>query len=583
VRTALCLACLLAASAHAAYQSPMHFGYVGATERIRGFDPVTSSDTTAIAAISKIYQGLYEMEYLARPYGIRPMLAEAMPEVSPDRLRYTIRIKKGVYFTDDPCFAGGKGRELTAEDFVYSWKRLADAHNRSTRYFSFEGRIVGLDEYHEKSTKQRMSYDEPVEGLKALDRFTLQIRLKDPYPQLSFVLTQAESFAVPREAVEFYGEEFLNHPVGTGPFVLHDWKWRNYRIEFARNPHYHADFYPTRGEPGDREKGLLEDAGKALPLLDTVTQYVIQEDSTAWLMFLNGELGLSAVSRDNFDVVLTPTRGLTPEMKARGIWLSKDPEMYDTYIGFNMNDPVLGPNKKLRQALACAVDHDKWVKFFNDRHLPAKGPIPPNVPGYDPDSPPAYPFDLERARRLIAEAGYPDGLDPKTRKRLLLTIELPNASDPQQRQSADLLASFFEQIGVDLRLSFNNWPEFLKKLERRQAQMWQIGWIIPYPDAINFLLLFYSKNASPGPNDTNYNNPAYDKLYEQARVMEDSPERTALYQRMAAMVVEDAPWIFMTHPLAFELVQPWLKNYKHHDCPYPNAKYYRVDPTLMKH
>ena len=257
--------------------------------------------------------------------------------------------------------------------------------------------------------------------------------------------------------------------------------------------------------------------------------------------------------------------------------------MYDTYIGFNMGDPVVGSNKKLRQALAYAVDHDTWVKFFNDRHLPAKGLIPPNVPGYDADSLPVYPFDVERARRLMAEAGYADGVDPKSGKRLVLTMELPNASDPQQRQSADLMASFFEKLGVDLRLSFNNWPEFLKKLERRQAQMWQIGWIIPYPDAINFLLLFYSKNASPGPNDTNYNNPAYDKLYEQARVMDDSPERTELYKRMAAMVVNDAPAIFLTHPLSYELVQPWLKNYKHHDCPYPNAKYYRVDPALMKH
>jgi oligopeptide transport system substrate-binding protein len=583
VRAVLCCCYLLAATSWADYKSPPAQHYVGATERIRGFDPVTASDTTAITAISKVYQGLYEFEYLLRPYEIRPQLAEALPEISADRLTYTIRIKKGIHFADDPCFRGGKGRELVAEDFVYSWKRLADAHNRSTRYFSFEGKIVGLDDYRKKSTTQRVSGDEPLEGLKAIDRYTLQIRLVEPYPQLRYVLTQSESFAVPREAVEYYGEEFLNHPVGTGPFVLHDWKWRNYRIEFARNPNYHDDFYPTRGAPGDREKGLLDDAGKRLPLLDRVTQYVISEDSTAWLMFLNGQLGLSSVSRDNFDAVLTPARGLTPDMTARGIWMSKDPEMFTTYIGFNMDDPVVGKNKQLRQALSCAVNRDAWVRFFNERHIPAKGPIPPGVPGYDADRPPAHGFDLERARRLLAEAGYPGGVDPKTGKRLLLTIELPGASDPQQRQAVDLLASFFDKIGVELRLSYNNWPEFLKKIERRQAQMWQIGWIIPYPDALNFLLLFYSKNASPGPNDTNYNNPAFDKLFERARVMDDSPQRTELYRQMAALAMEDAPWICLSHPLAFELIQPWLKNYKHHDCPYPNAKYYRVDPAPMKH
>ena len=555
----------------------------GTTDRIRGFDPVTASDVYAVAAINKVYEGLCEMEYLVRPYRVRPQLAEAMPEISPDRLTYTFHIKKGVRFADDPCFPGGKGRELTAEDFVYAWKRLADTNNRSTRYFSFEGRIVGLDEYHQKSIGRKVSYDEPVEGLRVLDRYTLQVRLIAPYPQLLFVLTQEETFAVAREAVEYYGEEFLNHPVGPGPFLLKDWKWRNYRIEFVRNPNYHGDTSPAAGEPGDRERGLLDDAGKLLPLLDRVTEYVIADDSTAWLKFLAGDLAMSAISRDNFGAVLTPNRELTPEMEARGIRLDVAPQMYTYYIGFNMDDPVVGPNKKLRQALACAFDHDKWVKFYNYRHIAAKGPIPPTLAGYDADTPPAYPFDLARAQRLLAEAGYPDGLDPKTGRRLTLTLEMPNASDPEQRQAGELAASFFRAAGVDLKLSFNNWPEFLKKLERRQAQMYRIGWIIPYPDAINFLEIFYSKNASPGPNESNYNNPAFDRLFEQARVMEDSPKRTELYRKMAALVIDDSPWIFISHPLSFRLLQPWLKNYKYHDCPYPNMKFYKVDPALMNH
>jgi ABC-type transport system substrate-binding protein len=554
----------------------------GVTDRIRGFDPVTASDVTAIAAISKVYEGLYEIEYLVRPYRVRPMLAESLPEISPDRVTYTIHIKRGVRFADDPCFPGGRGRELTAEDFVYSWKRLADTNNRSTRYFSLEGRIVGLDEYHEKSIHQRVSYDEPVEGLQALDRHTLRIKLKDPYPQLTYVLTQGETFAVPREAVEYYGQEFLNHPVGTGPFVLHNWHWRNYRIEFVRNPTYHGDTYPTQGEAGDKEKGLLDDAGKPLPLLDRVTEYVIADDSTAWLKFLVGDLAMSPISRGNFGAVVTPQRDLTPEMKGRGIRLDVAPEMSIFYVGFNMDDPVVGPNKKLRQALACAVDHEKWVAFYNHRQIPAKGPIPPNLAGYDSQAPPAYPFNLSLARRLLAEAGYPDGRDPKTGRRLTLTLEMPNANDPQQRQSADLLASFFDAIGVELRVNYNNWPEFLKKTERRQAQTFFVGWIIPYPDAINFLLLFYSPNASPGPNDSNYHNPEYDRLYERARVMDDTPERAELYRGMAALVIDDCPWIFLTHPLSFRLLQPWLGNYKYHDCPYPNAKFYKVDPSHTK-
>jgi ABC-type transport system substrate-binding protein len=396
------------------------------------------------------------------------------------------------------------------------------------------------------------------------------------------VLTQTETFAVAREAVEYYGAEFLNHPVGTGPFIHHEWRWRSYRIEYARSPTYHGDTYPTEGEPGDREKGLLDDAGKPLPLLDRVTDYIIADDSTAWLKFLAGDLAMSPISRDNFNAVISQERELTPEMKARGIRLDVAPELATFYIGFNMEDPVVGPNKKLRQALACAVDLGKWVKFYNDRQIAAKSILPPGLAGYDASAPPAYAFDLQRAKRLLAEAGYPDGRDPKTGRRLTLNFDLPTASDPQERQSTDLLASFFAQIGVDVKPSYNNWPEFLKKLERKQCQMYRLGWIIPYPDALNFFSLFYGPNESPGPNESNYKNVEFDKLYERAEVMEDTPERTALYKQMDAMVVRDCPYIFLTHPLSYRLLQPWFKNYKYHDCPYPNTKFYKVDPAFMK-
>lgn len=563
-------------SARAADVSSPTMRYFGSTERIRGFDPITAGDVPTAAAIYKIYEGLLEYEYLARPYKVRPMLAESLPEVSADGLKYTFKIKPGVRFHDNPCFPGGKGRKLTAEDFVYSWKRLADVRNKSTGYWIFEGRIVGLDEFHKKSINERVNYDEPVEGVQALDRYTLQIKLTEPYPQLLWILTMDYAFAVPREAVERYGGEFLNNPVGTGPFLVKNWR-RSYRIEFVRNPNYHGDTYPSEGEPGDREAGLLDDAGKPLPMLDSLVQYVISDDSTEWLMFLSGRLAASGIGRSNFDAVITGQKELTPELKARGIRLEKSPLMDTTYIGFNMEDPVVGPNKKLRQALSCAIDIEKYCKFYNDRLMPAKGPIPPKVAGHDADGPYPYPFDLERAKRLLTEAGYPEGRDPKTGRRLQLTMETGSAADPEVRQANELIASFLAEIGVDLKVSPNNWPEYLKKLERRQVQLYQLIWRIDYPDAENFLMLFYSKNASPGPNHTNYNNPAFDRLYDMIRTMQDSPERTAIYRQMAGMVVEDAPWIFMTHPLAYGLYQPWLKNFKPHDFPYPNLKFYKVE------
>ena len=199
--------------------------------------------------------------------------------------------------------------------------------------------------YHKKSIDKGVSYDEPVEGLKALDRYTLQVKLAEPYPQLIWVLTMSYTFAMPREALEYYGAEFLNHPVGTGPFIIKDWKWRNYRIVYGRNPNYHGDRYPSRGEPEDKEHGLLDDAGKPLAFFDEVTQYVIADTSTVWLMFLNGQLGSSGIARENFDAVVTGARELSPDLKARGIKLEKAPELWTIYLGFNMEDPVVGLSK----------------------------------------------------------------------------------------------------------------------------------------------------------------------------------------------------------------------------------------------
>ena len=473
---------------------------------------------------------------------------------------------------------GGRGRELTAADFVYGWKRVADVNNRSTGYWIFEDRIVGLDEFREQSKKGPVDYDTPVAGLQTPDPYTFQVRLTQPYPQLMWVLTMDYAFAVPHEAVAYHGKEFLNHPVGTGPYIIHDWR-RGYRIEYRKNPTYHGDTYPTEGSDEDRAAGLLADAGQPLPFLDRVVQYVVADPSTEWLMFLAGRLASSGISQNNFDAVMTNQRELTPDLVERGIRLFKSPQMRTDYVGFNMQDAVVGTNRALRQALACAFDVAKWIEYYNDRMVPARGPIPPGVAGYDPDRAWPYAFNLEKARQLLADAGYPGGIDPATGKRLSLTIDIGSAADPEVRQSVDLMASFYDALNIELKPRYSNWPEFLKRLDRNETQMFRLAWIIDYPDAQNFLQLFYSKNASPGPNHANYSNPEFDRLYEQILVMQDTPARTALYRQMANIVVEDCPWIFMTHPLSFGLFQPWLKNFKPHDFPYPNIKFYKVEET----
>ena len=568
--------------AGAARPAPSEIVYYGETSRIRGFDPVKTGDIASTLAMGKVYEGLLQYGYFARPYRAEPNLAEALPEVSADGLTYRFRVRSGIYFQDDPCFAatGGKGRELTADDFVYAIKRLADFKNASTGYWILRDRVVGLDEFRSASGGPGATdYSQDVPGLRAPDRRTLEIRLKRPYPQLLWVLTMHYTFAVPREAVEFYGSDFLNHPVGTGPFVLRAWR-QNYRMEFVRSPQWRAtgrvEQFPAAGTNAAGAADVLPSAaGEPLPRVDRIVQYVIGDPSTQWLLFLSGALESSGVSKDNWDAVFAADGTLTADIRARGIQLHSAPALDIAYLGFNMDDPVVGRNRALRQAMASAFDGARWVRFQKGRVVPATGPIPPGISGCAPE-PARYPFDLARAAELLQTAGYPQGRDPATGRRLALTLEL-GAADPETRETAEVIADFMGRIGIVVESSFNNRPTFFRKIEQRRAQMFILNWAADYPDAENFLQLFYAPNSSPGANRTNYANPEFDRLYEQLRSMPESAERAELCRRMVALVQEDCPWIFLHHPVVFELQHPWVQNVVPHDFPYGMFKYYAID------
>ena len=538
------------------------------TLRIRGFDPARVGDVSSAQALQRIYEGLVQVSYLARPYQVEPLLAAALPEVSADGLTYTFRLRPGIYFQDDACFVatGGKGREATAEDAVYSLQRIADAKNASTGWWAFEKRIAGLDDFRTASRGTAPTdYAQPVSGLQAVDRYTLRIQLTQPYPQLLWVLALHYGSLVPREAVEFYGDRFGQHPVGTGPYVLTEWT-QNYRLVFDRNPKWR--------ETGRRD--LCPSSGEPLPFIDRIVATMVADAATQWMMFLGGELDESDISRDNWSVVLDEHRQLVPELKNRQVQLAVSPQLRITYIGFNMDDPVLGRNAALRQAMTLAFNSEEWITLFNGRVRRPNGPIPSTLAGYEPDYNP-WAFNLERARQKLAEAGYPEGRDPATGRRLELTLDLGRADDLELRQSAELFAAFMERIGIVVKLSLNNGPAFYSKLERRQAQMFFLSWLGDYPDAENFLQCFYGPNASPGPNRANYVNPEFDRLLAQVRVMPDTPERTELYRQMARLVIDDCPWIFVSEPLAFTLHSARVAHYQPHLFPYGMEKYYRLN------
>ncbi len=609
----------------------------------KGFDPVRASDVLSNRFLAQIYDTLYQYSYLERPYKIEPCLAEGMPEISADKKTYLFRIKKGVFFQDDPCFraSGGKGRELVAADFVYAWKRLADVSNRSEGYWIFQGYIAGMDAFHEASVEaaeegRRVDYSMEIEGLKALDRHTLRVRLTEPYPRLLWVLTMSYTAPVPHEAVEFYGEEFLNHPVGTGPFRLKRWDhW--HRIILERNPTYREDRYPTKGEPGDAERGLLDDAGKRLPLADRVVYTIIKQDQPAWLYFLSGYVDISGIPKDNWNTAMSSLMDLSPEMKAKGVQLWRTRSFSVYYVAFNMDNPVVGfkhpevarreiaekreaaraaaaagdedeakrlraeadalerelphlPEKnerrrKLRQAMSLAYNRPERIEIFaNGRATAAQGPIPPGFNGWDPNfKNPCSEYDVEKAKRLLAEAGYPGGVGPDG-KRLRLTFETTGASTSTQ-QNADFFRQEMKKIGIEVIINQNTWTEFQEKIRDGRAQVYALGWIADYPDPENFLQLFYGPNKSPNPNNANYVNPEYDRLYDRMKNLSDfDPEEAklkyALCRKMEEIVTRDCPWIFGLNYFSYTLCHRWRRNFKPHAFAYNTMKYHTVDPEL---
>lgn len=547
-----------------------------APAKIKGFDPIFAADLYASNEISKVYEGLLEFHYLKRPYELTPNLAESMPEVSKDGLTYIFKIKKGVKFHDSKAFADGKGRELKADDVVYSLRRLADPKLQSTGWWLLDGKIAGLNEWRDKyASAEKVNYDEVIEGLKKLDDYTVQFKLVKPFPQFLYALAMPFTFIVAKEAVETFGQEFQNNPVGTGPFVLPYFDNSN-RIVYTRNPSFREKLYPTEGEEGDEAKGLLSDAGKKLPLVDKVIVNIIIESQPQWLNFQKGSADLMSVPKDNFDQAIVNGK-LAPDMEKKGIRLSMVPSLDVTYVAFNHEDPLFKNNLKLRQAMSLAYDHEESNKlFYNNTAVTAQSIVPPGIAGHKKDyKNPYIGRDLERAKKLLAEAGYPEGKG-------LPALTYETLGSTVSRQMAESFAKNMSDIGIKINISTNTWPELVKKTNNKTAQMFGMAWGADYPDAENFLGLMYGPNGSPGSNSSNYKNPAFDKIFAQAAIMQDGPERTALYEQLYEMVGNDVPWIFGQHRTTVSVSHGWMRNYKYTEFNNTQIQYLNVDLEAKK-
>jgi len=510
------------------------------------FDTTQSGTMYSNTINTAIYDTLYEYKYLKTPYELKANLAASMPKVSKDGLTYTIDIKHGVKFSDDPAFKDGKGREVVAGDFVYSLKRHFDPQNRSQGAWLWSGKIVGLDDWK----KEGADYSKVVEGLKALDKYTIQITLTQPFPQLTYTLAMGFAGIVPKEAVDKYGREISIHPVGSGPFrlVSHN----NTKTVLEKNPTYRHETFNLSASGYDAAKhgatGIAALDGKTLPIVDRIEANWIKQSSARWNSFSkDDEIVNTSLQNEQIETVLSSKNPvqLKPEYAEKYNYkVSSEPGF--VYNLFNFDDKDLGhsddPKINMQnKALRCSI-----IKSFNwpqriDRFYLGLGEaypgfIVPGTDGFDPNmDKTSIKQDIAGAKKLLKDNGW-------TAKNLPV-LYYPSVSSTKSKQFFEQFRGNLTKIGYPRnKIKFKGYAsfgDFNRALKQSKTQMMSMAWGMDYPDAENTLQLFYGPNRSPGSNSANYNNPEYNALYEQSSVMQPSPERTKIYKEMNKILVDD--------------------------------------------
>jgi len=559
--------------AHRADGSPWTVSYRGFPDDPRSLDPQFTYDEVSHRLTSSVYDTLLTYLPFQEDYVLTPDLAAEMPVLSKNAdgtQGYVCRIKPGIFFQDDPCFPGGKGRELTSKDFVYSFQRMADPKVECPIASNLQDVLVGMADAWEKAQKiGRFDYDAPFAPVEAIDRYTFRINLAKPYPQIRYWLAFPFTAPVPREAVEYYDgkvhdgrqrDQFKFHPVGTGAWRLAQWQ-RGKLIRLVRNENYTAMTFPEEGWPAEHADRYLPHAGKQLPLIDEVQLLIMREAIPSWILFKQGWTDSGGVGKDVFNAVIGVDRDLTPEYRARGIELVKDVEMATFYLMFNMQDPVIGSNVKLREALSLVFDSKTANQIFRNGIWQETGQlVPPGIFGHERDFVnPWRQTDVEKARQRIAEAGYPGGIDPKTGQPLVLTLDA-QADDGGARQMVEYEQQQFEKLGIRVRVEENIFAQMIDKQTRGAYQFLTAGWNADYPDAENFFFLFYGPNIPPrGYNQSRYDSPEFNRLFERMATMENTPERAGIIAEMNRQLTDDCVIAPFWNPTSFGLMQPWAK------------------------
>jgi oligopeptide transport system substrate-binding protein len=551
------------------------------------FDPVLAWDAASDSIVEEISESMLEYEYLARPVKLAPLTLERLPEVSDHGATYLCRVRKGIFFAPDPVFKG-KPRELIAADYAYSLKRLLDPALRSPWTWVLEGKLVGGDALQAAAKKSgRFDYDALIAGLEVVDRYTLRIRLTQTDYTFPYILAMPATAAVAREVVEAYGNDFGAHPVGTGPYLLREYQ-RSNRIVLEANPGFRKAIF-DEPIPSNRDDAAIARVlrGKQLPLIGRIEISVIEEGQPRWLAFLKREVDCLQPFPLDFVAELLNNGKLKSELAAKGIRheLLLRPNTWWAY--FNMEDPVVGgytPEKiALRRAIGMAFNTDEFIRvLYHGRAVPAQGPVPPDIAGYDPGhKTQAQGYDPTAARALLDRFGYKDR-DGDGYRELPdgkpLAIEHWSTPTSRERQIDELWKKNMDAIGIRMVFKKDKLPELRKMARAGKLQMRQDGWNADYPDAENFMQLLYGPNIGQS-NDSRFKLPEFDRLYDEARKLTDSPERTRLYNRMTDLVVAYAPWKLTHHLLEDHVLQPWVVGYKAHPIRADIWKYLDIDPS----
>mgnify|MGYP001145732312 CR=1 FL=1 len=596
--------------------------YSDYSEAPRTLDPAEAYTTSAHRITAEVYGPLLEYHYLKRPYRLIPGLAERVPRAAPlpdGRVAYHFRLREGLLYADDPCFVlGGTGRKtraITAADVAFEIMRIADPEVQSPVPEPFSN-IDGFREFTERLLALRKSkpgfsllparrqYEAvgPIKGLQVQGGRKLRVVLGAPYPQILYWFAMPFTSPVPWEAVQYYDgregrDRFDDHPVSSGPYVLVEYDkqarmvlQKNTNWHGVRNPGPPGTVYPAEGEPKDRAAGRLDPvyAGRPLPFIERIEIRREKERIPAFSKFLQGYYDVSGVLRESFDKVIREG-GLSADMEQMGMQLDKSVVPAVFYLGFNMQDAIVGEpagerGRKLRQAMSLVVDAREYARLFmNGRGVPAQSPLPPGIFGYEADyRNPFRTVDIDRARRLLVEAGYPDGIDPRTEKPLHLTFDLGNTS-PDSLLRTRFYINAWRQIGLDVEIEATNYNRFQEKMRQGAYQIFSWGWVADYPDPENFLFLLWSKMArsiNGGPNSANFMSPRYDELFLQMKTRDNDEERLAIIREMRALLERERPWIELFHPEDYVLLHSWMRNVKVAGISLPSVKYYDIEPAL---